>query len=159
VSGPRWPLGISAAPSRLRQSRPRDYLIRFLFGGLVTVVAGAIAAGFGPGVGGLWLAFPAILPASLTLIAQHARNSPPAGADAYGALFGSVGLLAFAGVVWWLAPSEPAWLVLGLALLAWVVAGCGSWALAEKLRCARRERRNATAAGQARGGLPKPLEQ
>jgi Protein of unknown function (DUF3147) len=159
VTGRRWPLGVSAAPSRLRQCRLRDYLIRFVFGGVVTVVAGVIATGFGPGVGGLWLAFPAILPASLTLIAQHARNSPPAGADAYGAVFGSVGLLAFAAVVWWLAPSQPAWLVLALALLAWPVAGCGSWAVAEKLRRARRQRRNATAAATSRPGrgLAKPL--
>jgi hypothetical protein len=136
---------VSARLERLRQTKPRDLLLRFVFGGVITVAASLIATRFGPVVGGLFLAFPAILPASLTLLAQHARNTPPAGADAYGSIFGSVGLLAFAAVIWVLGVVVPAWLVLSLAMLVWIVIACGTWALVERLRCARRERANAAA--------------
>ena len=146
------PMGISVSLARLRQTKPRDFLLRFVFGGAITVATGLIATRFGPVVGGLFLAFPAILPASLTLLAQHARNTPPAGADAYGSIFGSVGLLAFAALVWVLGIAVPAWLLLSLAMLVWIVTACGAWALAERLRCARRERANA-AAGSSVGSV------
>ena len=48
--------------------------MRFALGGATTVVAGLIAAGFGPVVGGLFLAFPAIFPASATLVERHVRE-------------------------------------------------------------------------------------
>ena len=40
------------------------------FGGLITALAGVIAKQFGPAVGGLFLAFPAMFPASATLIEE-----------------------------------------------------------------------------------------
>jgi len=40
----------------------------------MTVIAGAIASRFGPAVGGLFLAFPAIFPASVTLVEKHVRQ-------------------------------------------------------------------------------------
>jgi hypothetical protein len=40
-----------------------QYALRFLFGGIVTAVAGLVAQHFGPVVAGLLLAFPAIFPA------------------------------------------------------------------------------------------------
>jgi uncharacterized protein DUF3147 len=54
--------------SALRQSHWYQYLVRFFFGGAVTALAGVIANHFGPAVGGLFLAFPAIFPAAATLI-------------------------------------------------------------------------------------------
>jgi hypothetical protein len=140
-------LRVSASPGRLRQTQPRDFIQRFLFGALVTVAAGLIATNYGPVVGGLFLAFPAILPASLTLLTEHAHNTAPAGADAYGSMFGSVGLLVFGAVIWILGTTAPAWLVLSLAMLGWIFTACGTWALAERLRCARRERANEAARG------------
>ena len=53
--------------SALKQGKPHEYAMRFVFGGLTTVLAGLIAMHFGPGVGGLFLAFPAIFPASVKL--------------------------------------------------------------------------------------------
>ena len=53
-------------PSALGQTRWYEYLVRFVLGGAMTVVAGLIAARFGPVIGGLFLAFPAIFPASAT---------------------------------------------------------------------------------------------
>ena len=60
--------------STLRQTQWYEYALRFLFGGLITAVAGLIAKHFGPAVGGLFLAFPAIFPASATLIEKHERQ-------------------------------------------------------------------------------------
>ena len=58
----------------LKSTKPHEYALRFLFGGIVTVTAGIIARRIGPGIGGLFLAFPAIFPASATLI-EITRNS------------------------------------------------------------------------------------
>ena len=55
----------------LKETKWHEYAIRFLFGGLVTVATGFIAKAFGPTVGGVFLAFPAIFPATATLIATH----------------------------------------------------------------------------------------
>src|SRR5207244_13276625 len=132
-------MGVSAKLERLRQTKPRDFLLRFVFGGVVTVAASLIATRVGPVVGGLFLAFPAILPASLTLLAQHARNTPPAGADAYGSIFGSVGLFIFGVIVWVLGATVTAWLVLCLLTIVWIVTACGTWVLAERIRRAHRD--------------------
>jgi Protein of unknown function (DUF3147) len=124
----RGPLRVSARLQRLRQTTPGEYLLRFAFGGLVTVGAGLAANQWGPVVGGLFLAFPSILPASLTLVAKHARLSRAAGANALGAVIGSGGLFAFALVGWPLAEGAPAWATLSLAILAWLVVALGGWA-------------------------------
>jgi hypothetical protein len=60
--------------SALKQSRWYEYLLRFVLGGLATVLAGAVAQFFGPEAGGLFLAFPAIFGASATLIEKHERE-------------------------------------------------------------------------------------
>ena len=61
-----------------------DLAIRFGFGGAVTVTTELIARTFGPEIAGLFLAFPAILPASLTLIRQNEGREAAAN-DALGA--------------------------------------------------------------------------
>ena len=53
--------------SALRRTKWYEYAIRFLFGGIITAITGMIAKKFGPQVGGLFLAFPAIFPASPSL--------------------------------------------------------------------------------------------
>jgi hypothetical protein len=65
---------IKIDPSVIGQTKWYEYAIRFLFGGLITAVAGIIAKKFGPGIGGLFLAFPAIFPASATLIEKHEKQ-------------------------------------------------------------------------------------
>ena len=42
----------------LRETHWYEYLIRFVLGGAMTVIAGLIAARFGPVIGGLFLGFP-----------------------------------------------------------------------------------------------------
>jgi hypothetical protein len=126
--------------STLGQTKWHDYAVRFLFGGLITVATGLIAKKFGPGIGGLFLAFPAIFPASATLIEKHekekkeslglngaARGRSAASVDAAGASIGSIGLFVFALVVWQFMPKDRAWIVLGVATLLWLAVSMVGW--------------------------------
>jgi len=60
--------------SSLRQTKWNQYAVRFIFGGLITAAAGVVAKQHGPVIGGLLLAFPAIFPASATLIEKHEKQ-------------------------------------------------------------------------------------
>jgi hypothetical protein len=60
--------------STFRETRWYEYAARSFFGGLITAVAGIIAKKFGPAIGGLFLAFPAIFPAAATLIEKHVKE-------------------------------------------------------------------------------------
>lgn len=124
----------------LRTTKWYEYAIRFLFGGLITVIAGLVAQRWGPRVGGLLLAFPAIFPASATLVEKHERRKKrraglngakrgrnAAGLDAAGAAIGSIGLMAFAATTWRLLPAYPAAAVLASATMLWVVASGVLW--------------------------------
>jgi hypothetical protein len=124
----------------LRQTRWYEYASRFFFGGAITVLTGLIARKFGPGVGGLFLAFPAIFPASASLIEKHEkekkrragfdgrkRGRVAAGVDAAGAAMGSIGLTAFALTSWKLLPRFPTWLTLIAATLAWTGTAVLTW--------------------------------
>ncbi len=105
--------------SALRRTKWYEYAIRFLFGGIITAITGMIAKKFGPEVGGLFLAFPAIFPATATLIEKHEKQKKQrkglngtkrgrlaAGVDAAGAAMGAGGLLVFALIVWKLLPGR-----------------------------------------------------
>lgn len=131
---------VAISMSGLKRAKWYEYLIRFTLGGLVTAIAGFIADKFGPDVGGLFLAFPAILVASSTLIEKHERERKEqkglhglfrgrhaAGADAAGAAMGSFGLIAFAWFVWKAAPEHSALLVIALATLIWAAVSGGLW--------------------------------
>jgi hypothetical protein len=126
--------------SSVRQTTWQQYMARFLVGGTITALVGIIATKFGPGIGGLFLAFPAIFPASATLIEQHElekkrraglsgvmRSREVAGVDAAGAAMGSVGLLAFAVTVYKTLLTHPAREVLSAAFLVWVVVSILVW--------------------------------
>jgi hypothetical protein len=60
---------VRVQPAELRDASGRDWVMRLGFGAGVSALAGIVAALAGPRVGGLFLAFPAILLASLTLVA------------------------------------------------------------------------------------------
>ncbi len=117
-----------------------EYAIRFVFGGLITAIAGVIARELGPAIGGLFLAFPAIFPASATLIEKHEkqekekhrldgarRGRQAASLNAAGSAMGSIGLLVFALIVWQLAPDHNAPLTLTGATLAWLAVSVLIW--------------------------------
>jgi uncharacterized membrane protein (GlpM family) len=136
---------VNVSSEALRETKWHEYALRFLFGGLVTVIAGLIAKEFGPQIGGLFLAFPAIFPASATLIEKHEkqkkqqnglngtnRSREAAGVDAAGAAMGSIGLLIFAVIIWRFLPHASAWLVLVGATLSWLVSAVAIWLLRKK---------------------------
>lgn len=124
----------------LRRTRWHEYGIRFLAGGTITALVGIIGKKFGPGIGGLFLAFPAIFPASATLVEKHElekkrnsgmngllRSREVAGVDAAGAVMGSLGLLAFALFVSSLLLRQPAWQVLFAGALIWMAVSAAVW--------------------------------
>lgn len=126
--------------SALRRTKWYEYLVRFLVGGSVTVLAALVAKRFGAGIGGLFLAFPAIFPATATLIASHeerkkaeagkhgtVRARKLAGADAAGAAMGGAGLVAFAAVICWTIVNHSAIVALALATGAWLVVSVVIW--------------------------------
>jgi hypothetical protein len=117
----------------------RDYVVRFVFGGAVAAVAAAVGKIWGPSVGGLFLAFPALLPASLTLVDEEDGRASAVD-DARGAVLGSIGLGAFAAVVALLSKSVPPIVVLALALAAWGAVSMGLWW--QRLRTARKTSRS-----------------
>jgi hypothetical protein len=135
---------ISLNLSALKRTRWQDYAIRFFFGGAVTVGAGLVAKEFGPLAGGLFLAFPAIFPASATLVDKHERQKKlrsgirhttrgrkAAALDAFGAAQGSIGLATFGLVIWKLVPKLGGFPALVLATTVWLGISVSIW-LAQK---------------------------
>jgi hypothetical protein len=123
---------VSFHVSKLFQVRWSEYAVRFFFGGLITVCAGLIAKYFGPVVGGLFLGFPAIFPATATLVDRHEREKKEkagipktirgrqvAALDALGAAMGGVGLITFGVLVWKLLPLLRTILVLTISTAGW----------------------------------------
>jgi Protein of unknown function (DUF3147) len=122
------------------RTRWYEYLSRFLIGGATTTLTGIIAKKFGPEIGGLFLAFPAIFPAGATLIEKHEKKQQAGGQgilrgrkaaalDAAGATLGSFGLMAFALVVWKLIPRLASLGTLSIATLAWFAIAIFTWKL------------------------------
>jgi hypothetical protein len=103
-----------------------EWAVRFAFGGAITVGTGIIGKVWGPLVAGLFLAFPAILPASLTLVKEHDGRAETV-EDARGARLGSVALAAFALVVLATAGRLRPYAVLLLAGVAWLLVSVGAW--------------------------------
>jgi ABC-type bacteriocin/lantibiotic exporter with double-glycine peptidase domain len=103
---------------------PRGMLVRFAAGMLTSIVAGTLTLAFGPRVGGIMLAFPAILVASLTLIYRQ-EDAHEAREDARGAIAGGVALTVFAVVFTLLIGHTSGPLTLLIAAAAWVVVALG----------------------------------
>jgi uncharacterized membrane protein (GlpM family) len=116
------------APEQLKHTRAWEYVVRFVFGGAITAVTGLIGHAWGPWIAGLFLAFPAILPASLTLVKQH-DGRRQAIDDARGARLSTIALSAFAVLVIALADQTAAPVVLCGATIAWLGAALGLWFL------------------------------
>jgi uncharacterized membrane protein (GlpM family) len=117
---------VAFEPSRLRDVDVKGLAVRFVFGFVISVAVGAIGLSAGDRVAGLFLAFPAILPASLTLIAAE-DGEEEATVDAVGACFGCVGLAAYGATSWFLLPRvAPVLAELG-ALAAWAVVAIGAY--------------------------------
>lgn len=137
---------VKLSSSTLKQTRWYEYGVRFLLGGLATVLAGIVGAGFGVSVGGLFLALPAIFCASATLIESHERRAKEkaglngrrrgrqaAALDAVGAGLGSIGLAAFA-LVFYLVVSTTAIGAFVAAIVVWAAVSVSAWWLRRTLR-------------------------
>jgi hypothetical protein len=134
--------------------KAHEWILRFLFGGAVCVFAGLMSKSFGREVGGLFLAFPAIFPASASLVESHERAHKAragmdgtlrartvAGIDAAGASIGCIGLAGFALLCWLLLPRLAPIAVFALATLAWLLLSIAFWWL-RKSRLLRARRGN-----------------
>ena len=141
--------------------KPHEWIVRFFFGGAVCIFAGLMSKWFGPEIGGLFLAFPAIFPASASLVEAHekrhkarqgmdgtARGRTVAGIDAAGAAIGCIGLAGFALLCWLLLPRLAPIAVFALAILAWLLLSVALWGL-RKSRLLRTRRHNASHAFRA----------
>lgn len=130
----------------LRTIKPHEYAVRFFFGGAITLAAALIAKRFGPTVGGLFLAFPAIFPASVTLLSRHEvekkekaglkgteRAKLAAALDARGATLGAVGLMGFAAIALWTLQNWPTAATLGAATAGWFAGSFALWLLERKV--------------------------
>lgn len=120
----------------LRKSRWSDYVERFAFGGCVSVIVALVTHHFGSGWGGLFLGFPAILPATLTLVKDH-DGRPKAADDAAGATCGAIGLVGFASCVWLTTPHLGVALSLVMAALVWLALSIAAWWLSERAKLLR----------------------
>ena len=133
--------------SALKSTKPAQYVIRFVFGGLCTALAGLIAKRYGAVVGGLFLAFPAIFPASATLIEDRSkqkmakigadgtrRGRLAAAIDARGAALGSLGLCAFAMILWKYLPVNAPTIVIIGAAFGWTLVSSCLWLMVPKTR-------------------------
>jgi hypothetical protein len=115
--------------SKVNDASKRDVLVRFAFGAATSALASIISVFAGPTLGGVFLAFPAILLASLTLVAD-AEGPSKARDNARGAAAGAVGLAAFAVTGAVLFTVHPPVAVCIEASLAWGVFGIGVFLLA-----------------------------
>jgi uncharacterized membrane protein (GlpM family) len=103
----------------LRDVPLRDMGVRFAFGAGISATAGVVALLYGPRVGGVFLAFPAILPATLTLIEKE-ESKAAAEDDDVGSILGAVALVLFAGLAWFFFPRLGAPEALAVAGAAWL---------------------------------------
>ena len=137
---------VQAKFSAIKGIKLHEWAVRFFFGGAVCVAAGLVADHWGPGIGGLFLVFPAIFPAGASLVEAHERMHKAragldgtrrgrvvAGVDAAGAAIGCIGLVGFATACWLLLTRLPIAAVFAIAILAWLILsrGFGSCAKAD----------------------------
>jgi hypothetical protein len=130
----------------LKATKPKEYVSRFVFGGVVTVLAGFVADHYGPILGGLFLAFPGIFPAGVSLVEKHktlrekaegkfgtrsARGQ--ASVEAAGASVGTLGLMGFGVVLWRGLPGHNFLPVLLMAAGTWIVVSWLFWWTRERI--------------------------
>ncbi len=136
---------VHVRPAAIKGIQPHEWIVRFIFGGGVCVAAGLISKRFGPEIGGLFLAFPAIFPAGASLVeAQQRRRKAKAGldgtmrgrvvagVDAVGTAIGCIGLAGFAIVCWLGLPRLRTIAVLLAATAVWFAIAIAAWWLGKR---------------------------
>jgi hypothetical protein len=120
VSAPR------ISPGKLRKVAAWEYLVRFCFGGTVAMLAWLAGKAWGTTMTGMLLAFPAILPASLTLVKRH-EGQRAVEQDARGSQVGVLGLAAFAAIAAGTIAVWPVSISLIAATLGWLGVSILTW--------------------------------
>jgi uncharacterized protein DUF3147 len=116
------------ALDKVRDTTPRELVIRFAAGALTSIVSAAVTLGFGPRVGGILLGFPAIMAASLTLIAEE-EDITEAREDARGAIVGACALALFAAIAALTFRHLPGGIVLAISTAVWTAAAMLGYAV------------------------------
>jgi Protein of unknown function (DUF3147) len=119
-------------PEEIARHKPGEYLVRFVFGAGISLAAGLIGLKFGPVVGGVFLGFPAILPASLTLI-EKKDGKEQASIDSVGAILGAVAMVGYAVIVVITAERWGVVASVAVALVGWLAAAVGLYFVAALL--------------------------
>ena len=130
----------------LKETKPMEYVIRFAFGGVVTVLAGFVADHYGPVLGGLFLAFPGIFPAGVSLVEKHKTQREKAegklgiwsargqaSVEATGASVGTLGLMGFAVVLWQGLPTHNFLPMIFAATGTWIAVSSLFWGARKKM--------------------------
>ena len=129
---------VRASFSAVKSTRPGEFAVRFLFGGLCTVIAGLVALAFWPGDWRPVSCLSRNLSGWASLIESHERKRKAkagldgtnrgrvaAGVDAAGTSIGCIALAGFAGVLWVGLGRHGAGVVQATACAAWMIlAGC-----------------------------------
>jgi membrane protein implicated in regulation of membrane protease activity len=131
-AGPAEPLaGLEAG--KLRKVKPQELAIRFAFGAAISIVAGLVSLAVNTTAGGMFLAFPAILPATITLI-EKKESTEQASLDVQGAVVGALGLVVFAVVAEYGLERTGSSATLLAAGAAWAAASVLAYLVLEKVR-------------------------
>lgn len=105
---------------------------------IVVIKAAAIVTILlGSRLGGVLLAFPAILPATLTLIEEEESEEAAKDDDA-GAVLGAISLVSFAATMWLLLPAAAPAAALTAGAAVWLVTAVGLYVVVQRLRNTRR---------------------
>jgi hypothetical protein len=113
-------------PAELRRLSFAELAVRFAFGAGISLLAGIVTTVWGARTGGLFLAFPAILLAGLTMVAEE-EGIRSARDEARGAALGTLGMIAFGLVAAFTLPRWPAFAALAAATGAWIVVSAGAY--------------------------------
>jgi uncharacterized membrane protein (GlpM family) len=116
-------------PGKLREAGMGEIALRFGFGAATSVLAGLVSREISPLVGGAFLAFPAVLLASLTLVSDE-EGQRAARDDARGAVAGSIGMIAFAAVGSVSFNTLPTAAAFVVAIASWIVVALAAYGLA-----------------------------
>lgn len=122
--------------SQLKHIRFKDYAVRFLFGGAISVLAALIAQVINVRIGGIFTAFPAILLASLTIINRQ-DGKHEAEKDTRGGIVGAIAFVVTAIVLSLTLTVLAGALALLLALVVWLLCAVGLYALSYKSKWLR----------------------
>ncbi len=121
--------------------RATEMAARFGLGAAVSIVAGIVSLAAGARLGGVFLAFPAILPASLTFV-QNKEGTRVADHDALGAVLGGTAGVVFATVGESMFGRHNSALVLGMALAGWLLTAILLYGVLNLLRPDTEDRRS-----------------